>query len=492
MSILIVVDNPDRWPLQIPGVATVAARDYLTEAAYTESRGITVFNLCRSYAYQSIGYYVSLLGEARGHRPKPSIATIQDMKMQAVVRVVNDDVRAELQRALAPIQSDEFELSIYFGRPLAKRYERLSQALFNAFQGPLLRARFAKHGGVWVLDRIGPISAKEIPDSHHSAVIESAQRYFANRRFTSKPKQQQQTRYDLAILVDPEEPNPPSNKAALDLFERVAGERGVGVERIGKDDFGRIAEFDALFVRATTSVNHYTYRFARAAAAAGLAVIDDPQSIVRCANKVYLAELMNRYHVRAPRTMIVHEGNVDQVAGTLGLPCVLKAPDSAFSKGVVRVDSPESLQSELRRLLDDTELAIAQEYLPTEYDWRVGVLDGKPLFVCRYFMAPKHWQIYKHQEGGDYDVGKVETLSVDAAPRQVVRTAVKVANLIGDGLYGVDLKQSGRKLYLIEVNDNPNIDHGYEDRVLGRALYELVIQSFITRIERNKSVGAVK
>ena len=218
-------------------------------------------------------------------------------------------------------------------------------------------------------------------------------------------------------------------------------------------------------------------------------MIDDPQSIVRCANKVYLAELMNRYHVRAPRTMIVHEGNVDQVATTLGLPCVLKAPDSAFSKGVVRVDSSEALKTELARLLEDTELAIAQEYLPTEYDWRVGVLDGKPLFVCRYFMAPKHWQIYKHQEGGDYDVGKVETLAVDAAPRQVLRTAIKAANLIGDGLYGVDLKQSGRKLYLIEVNDNPNIDHGYEDKVLGRALYELVIQSFISRIERNKSVG---
>ena len=488
MSILIVVDNPDRWPLRIPGVATVAARDYLTEASYSESRGITVFNLCRSYAYQSLGYYVSLLGEARGHRPKPSIAAIQDMKMQAVVRVVNDDLRNELQRALAPIQSEEFELSIYFGRPLAKRYERLAQGLFNAFQAPLMRARFARHGDTWVLDRIGPIPANDIPDSHHPDVITSAQRYFANRRFTPRPKQQ--TRYDLALLVDPEEDNPPSNKAALALFERVAAGRGLGVERITKDDFGRIAEFDALFVRTTTSVNHYTYRFARRAAAAGLVVIDDPQSIVRCANKVYLAELMNRYRIRSPRTMIVHEGNADQVAEQLGLPCVLKAPDSAFSKGVVRVDSAEDLQRELTRLLDDSELAIAQEYLPTEYDWRVGVLDGKPLFVCRYFMAPKHWQIYKHQEGGDYDVGKVETLSVDAAPRQVVRTAVKAASLIGDGLYGVDLKQSGRKLYLIEVNDNPNVDHGYEDRVLGRALYELLVQSFIDRIERNKSAGA--
>ena len=48
----------------------------------------------------------------------------------------------------------------------------------------------------------------------------------------------------------------------------------------------------------------------------------------------------------------------------------------------------------------------------------------------------------------------------------MLNTALKAANLIGDGLYGVDLKQIGKKVYVIEVNANPNIDAGMEDQIL--------------------------
>jgi glutathione synthase/RimK-type ligase-like ATP-grasp enzyme len=484
MAILIVVNNPDRWPLEIRGVGLVAARAYLTDPAYSDLRGVTVFNLCRSYAYQSLGYYVSLLAEARGHRPKPNIATIQDMKLQAVTRILSEDLNELAQRCLAPLQAKEFELSIYFGRPLAKRYRSLALQLFNQFQAPLLRARFTRREEGWELQSIGPIPANEIPDSHHDFVVEAATEYFTNRRFS--PRKPKQARYELAILLDPSEPHPPSDKGAVRMFEQLADEVGLGTERIQKDDYGRIAEFDALFIRATTAVNHYTYNFASRAAAEGLAVIDDPNSIVRCANKVYLAELMERHGIRIPRTMIVHQGNVDSVADALGVPCVLKQPDSAFSQGVMRVDDRAELAHKLHLLLEMSDLVIAQQYLPTEYDWRVGVFDRKPLFVCRYYMAPKHWQIYKHGGSGAPDEGKVDAIAVEDAPRHVVRMAVRAANLIGDGLYGVDIKQSGRKLYLIEVNDNPNVDHGYEDQVLGKELYLRILRGFVERIERIK------
>ena len=44
--------------------------------------------------------------------------------------------------------------------------------------------------------------------------------------------------------------------------------------------------------------------------------------------------------------------------------------------------------------------------------------------------------------------------------------ALLAANLIGDGLYGVDMKMTARGPVVIEVNDNPNIDAGAEDSVL--------------------------
>ena len=38
-------------------------------------------------------------------------------------------------------------------------------------------------------------------------------------------------------------------------------------------------------------------------------------------------------------------------------------------------------------------LLIAQAWTPTEFDWRVATLGGKPLFIGKYRMASGHWQI---------------------------------------------------------------------------------------------------
>jgi len=102
-------------------------------------------------------------------------------------------------------------------------------------------------------------------------------------------------------------------------------------------------------------------------------------------------------------------------------------------------------------------------------------------------MARKHWQIIKHDTTGKtHDEGKVDTMSISEAPEEVVKMALKAANLIGDGLYGVDVKLVGQKPYIIEVNDNPSIDSGFEDAVLKDALYREIMGVFLRRIENQK------
>src|SRR5690606_35895741 len=98
------------------------------------------------------------------------------------------------------------------------------------------------------------------------------------------------------------------------------------------------------------------------------------------------------------RTIIGHRGNLDTLGGEIGLPCILKKPDSAFSRGVLKVDTEDELQEQAAVLLKDSDLFIAQQFMPTEYDWRIGVIEGEPLFACRYHMAKKHWQVV-HREG---------------------------------------------------------------------------------------------
>ena len=216
-------------------------------------------------------------------------------------------------------------------------------------------------------------------------------------------------------------------------------------------------------------------------------VIDDPNSILKCNNKVYLAELLTRHHIPIPKTLLVHRDNVEQIIPLLALPCVLKQPDSSFSVGVTKVKSEDELQQKVESLLNKSELIVAQEYLPTEFDWRVAILDRKLLFVCKYYMAPGHWQIIKHREQShDFVEGATAVVPLTEVPAKVTRLALKAANLIGDGFYGVDIKQIGKHCYVIEINDNPNVDAGNEDGFLKEALYQRIMEVFLHRIEARK------
>jgi glutathione synthase/RimK-type ligase-like ATP-grasp enzyme len=168
---------------------------------------------------------------------------------------------------------------------------------------------------------------------------------------------------------------------------------------------------------------------------------------------------------------------------------VLKLPDSGFGLDVVKIESEDSLRKKAERFFNQSELLIAQEWLPSDFDWRVGVYDRRPLFVAKYFMAPGHWQVNKVVEGQLVD-GKTEAMTIGEAPEPVINTAVRAANLIGRGLYGADLKQVGDRVYLIEVNINPNIDAGNEDQVLGDVLYREVLGVFARRIAEATGDGA--
>ena len=344
----------------------ISADHICASARFSEIRQARVYNLCDSYGYQTAGYYVSLLAAARGHRTMPSVATIQDMKSRSLLRA-DDELEELIGRSLHTIASKRFELSIYFGCNLAERHADLSRALFNLFPVPLMRASFSKSSttGKWRPSSITPIPVGDLPASHGGFLREVIENHFARRGPAGRSGRSVKYEHDLAILANDEERSPPSNREALKRFERAARGQGFDVEFLDRDDYGRIAEFDALFIRETTNVNHHTYRFASRARAEGLVVIDDPESIIRCGNKVYLVELAKRLDLAIPPTMVVSSARTDEIIRDLGLPCVLKQPDSAFSEGVFRADTREELSAGLQRLLARSDLVIVQSFMPT-------------------------------------------------------------------------------------------------------------------------------
>lgn len=482
---IIVVEKFDELAFDGVPCEVVDVDDYLTSKNYFELKNVQVINLCNNYRYSSVGYYCSLLAEARRHRVIPSVKSMLDLSEKAMYSLDAVNLDIEVAKAFKKFESKELvcTLTVIFGYCDDLHFSALARRIFETFALPVLQVSF-EYFDLWRITVIQPVPINRL-DNEGKRVFNLSLKNYLQRRWR-KPKPKSHSRYDLAILHDPNDPLPPSNSKALNALVKAGKKLGIDVDLIEKRDYARLAEYDALFIRDTTRINHYTYRFAKKAESEGMVVIDDPTSILRCTNKVYLAELLRANKVPIPKSVIVGRHDLEETEQAIGYPMVLKVPDGAFSLGVFKVDDRAALISISERLFKNSELILAQEYLYTEYDWRIGVLNRKPIYACQYFMAKKHWQIVKHGEGGGFKEGSAKTWAVAEVPKIVVDVAVKAAGLIGDGLYGVDVKQSGKKVYVIEVNDNPNLDMGVEDRYLGKDLYDLIMADFLRRLESRK------
>lgn len=491
MPIVLSEQPPSAFP---EGLAELVwlPRIYITRPEHFRTRSLRIVNLSRDCEYLGTGYYASLLAEARGHKVIPSAQTILDLGRRSLYRFALPELNAILAKSLSRLAEpvrEPVSLLIAFGNSADERFRGFTRAVFDRFRHPLLRLVIAPaNGRGCVVKSVEPLSLADLSGDEtawfHRELAAHLKVPWRARRAQPVP------RYSIAILHDPEEALPPSRQATLEKFVRVGATMGIELEPIRKQDMHRLAEFDALLIRETTAITNHTYRFARRAEREGLAVIDDPTSIVRCTNKVYLAELLAANGVPTPKTVVVDRRHLKAVSAKLAFPLVLKVPDGSFSRGVFKVENEAELRSRASALLEDSDLILAQEYVPTPFDWRVGVLNREPLYVCQYFMSKNHWQIVKHEADGRYEEGRYKTYAVEQAPSEVIALALRAAGLIGDGLYGVDIKQTASGPVVIEINDNPNIDTGVEDAVLKDELYRRVLADLVRRIELRRGQGA--
>ena len=488
--LVIVVEKASDWGSYYPSDNVVTAMQYLREPVGGDER-THVINLCRNYKYLGVGHYVSLLGEARGHRVIPSVRTISDLRKRALYNLDIEDLNQKLTHFLPAGGQDTTDLGIlvYFGVTSYPALQDLARQVFETFPCPLLRIEFERDR-VWQISAIKPVGLHTLDDAQEDTFAQALDAF--SKRLWRKPRARRQFRYDLAMLVNPKEAMPPSNARALKQFIAVGKDLGIEVDPIYKHDYPRLAEYDGLFIRETTAPDDHTYRFAHKAEREGIVVIDDPTSILRCTNKIYLHDLLRSKKIGVPRSEILYRDDAKQLKSLpekISFPLVLKIPDGSFSRGVVKVEDVPELERAAAQLFQSTALLIAQEFLYTEYDWRVGVLNHEALYACRYYMSRGHWQIYNHAARGAARSGGFDTLAVKDAPPEVVKLALRATSPIGGGLYGVDIKQTRDRLVVIEVNDNPSIDAGVEDGQLGHELYRRIMQEFLRRMER-KRIGA--
>ncbi|RUO36147.1 RimK family alpha-L-glutamate ligase [Aliidiomarina shirensis] len=481
---LIIIDDIADWQPYHPSQSIISAADYIQQAG--KHRG-PIINLCGDLSYLSTGYYVSLLAEARSQRALPSVSAINDLANLSHYQLFLNDNTKILNRFVAQHQPENpkhVRLLLCFGRTAYPELEDLARHTFEAYPCPLLEVEFSFEGR-WHLNAIRNRALSDLNDDEQTLFGESLE-YFS-KRVWRKARSRKEYRYDLAILHDPNERIPTSDKKALQKFIRAARENDIDAELITAADFNRLLEFDALFIRETTRINHYTYHFAKKAEANGLVVIDHPDSILRCANKVFLNEMLEKNKIPRPRTeLLVMGNNIDYraIGERFGYPVVLKIPDGSFSIGVEKARDDEEFQKVAEGLFKTSTILLVQEFLPTDFDWRIGVINNRAIYACKYLMARNHWQIYNHSsETSRGKSGGFEYFGVHQVPKEVVKIALQATRLVGDGLYGVDIKETANGPVIIEINDNPSIDSGVEDGYLGDELYRIIMDDFLRRIE---------
>ena len=455
---LIVVDNNEQ-SLAHSFENVITFNTYLRDYPKHNEPKTRIINLCDSSQYLSKGYYCSLLAEARKHQVLPSVKTINALRSgQALMSSVG-------------VLTD----ALYFGHAVNEQQTKAAKAVFKQYPAPIL---FVDQQGLLKQGSLASLNDQQQQD-FVAKLTEFTQTQW---RISSTQKRY---RWDMAILVDHNEKVPPSDKDAITRFIKAAAKHGIYAQALSFDEIDNIAQFDALFIRQTTAIDHPTYRLASKAQSLGLVVIDDAESILRCCNKVYLHDAFNYQKVPSLKTLVVADQSDDTISvleESFTYPLVLKMPEGSFSKGVYKVADRTELVTKLNELFEFSALVLAQEYMYTEYDWRVGVLNGRAIYACRYLMARNHWQIYNH-DAKRFFSGGFETLPTFELPKAVLDAALKACKTVGKGLYGVDVKEHQGRAYVLEVNDNPSIDHKVEDAYLGDELYMIIMDEFKQRLE---------
>ena len=273
----------------------------------------------------------------------------------------------------------------------------------------------------------------------------------------------------IACFVEKYNFSDPREEAALQNFKQAAEQQNHEFRFLFREDIDDIPKFNAVFIRATTDPLYTSYIVSKTAWELGLKVIDDPESIKICANKIHQYALFEKYNVPHIPTMFLnkdelHHKRIANIFETLGKPVVIKAPYTSFSRYVEKAACETSFREIAKRYFKKSDTVAIQEFVPTQFDWRIGVLNDQVLYACKYMIPKGRWKHGAKLRGKPTVIwGRTVSMKKTNAPSRVRDVALNACRVVGKGLYGVDIKEVNGEFMVVEVNDNPSIYAGYED-----------------------------
>ncbi len=164
---MIVVDRLTDLPAAVAGYPAMTAKDYIMQPRATRRTVPKILNLSRSYGYQTLGYYCSLLAEARGHKVVPTVTTVLELTRRTsyvyALAELEDTLNRTIRR-LADPPTASFRLLVCLGQVDDARFARFGRQLFDWFRCPILEV-FVKAGESWRVRKLAPLAITELGEA---------------------------------------------------------------------------------------------------------------------------------------------------------------------------------------------------------------------------------------------------------------------------------------------------------------------------------------
>jgi [lysine-biosynthesis-protein LysW]--L-2-aminoadipate ligase len=239
----------------------------------------------------------------------------------------------------------------------------------------------------------------------------------------------------------------PEERLLFDAFER----RGVPVERVYAPqvvvDLGRRPErtFDVVLQRCVGQTRGLA--LARLYAATGATVLNAPEVIEACGDKLATSALLAAADVPTPRTVVAFDAEEALAAAeALGYPVVLKPVVGSWGRMVSRLNDADALAAVLehKEVLGGPthQVVYLQRYVRKPgRDLRAFVLGDR--VVAAIYRSGDHWITNTARGGRASDCPVTPELEA---------IALRAARAVGGGVLAVDLAEDEDGLVVLEVN----------------------------------------
>jgi ribosomal protein S6--L-glutamate ligase len=247
-----------------------------------------------------------------------------------------------------------------------------------------------------------------------------------------------------------------------------------------------ITDVDVIIPRIAQSFTKYGTAVVRQFEMMGVFTTASSIAITRSRDKLRSYQLMSKYGIGIPKTVIAHE-NVDyrdvlDMVG--GAPCIIKVARGTHGNGVVLAETPKAAKAVMQAFYVENVSFLVQEYVEESggTDIRALVVGGRVVASIKRQSLDDDFRSNTHQGG----VGKAVKLTDEEE-----KTAIKAAKAMGLPICGVDMMRSNKGPLVLEVNSSASIKtpEAITNRDIATKLIEYIERN-VSRKNRKDKVGA--